>query len=530
MNVQPPDVPSAGASGGDAPRVDAYAGDLPSPGIPPGSSPAVMPAGAAAAVPAPRRVDRRRALALGGIALLFLLCGTALLLIIGYDIGPVALGVGIGAAALPVPFLVAAFMWLDRYEPEPTWALVAVFAWGACVAALTAFGANTGIAALFSHWHWPLSAVAVGVAPVIEESMKALGPLLLLILTARRGRPLFNSIVDAIVFFGMSATGFAMSENILYLGGYGYAMGADRAGVAGGFTGVIQVFIGRIPLSGFAHPLFTSMTAVGIGIAIRSTSRRVRVLAPVAGFVLAVLLHGSWNLMATLANRFDRPEILLYGYFAVMMPIFFGMVALAMSLRSSEGRLTQTALVPYVRAGWLTPPEVGSLATVGRRRSARTWARRVAGPAGADAMRGFQVAATRLALLRDRAERRAAAGRETWRDDLAEEGQLLHLLSAYRSGYANADPVAPRAFWDGSRYHVQFPDGVTRVIDAPVEPVVPVPVVAPPPMYPYPSGGHSGPPGYAVPPGYPAQPGYPQPPGYPPPPGYPAPQPGYPYR
>src|SRR5262249_36998392 len=223
------------------------------------------------------------------------------------------------------------------------------------------------------------------------------------------------------------------------------------------------------------------------------------------------------------------------GYFAVMMPIFFGMVALAMSLRSSEGRLTQTALVPYVRAGWLTPPEVGSLATVGRRRSARTWARRVAGPPGADAMRGFQLAATRPALLRDRAERRAAAGSDTWRDDLTEEAQMLHLLSAYRSGYANADPVAPRAFWDGSRYHVQFPDGVTRVIDAPAEPVVPVAVFAPPPMYPppYPPSGHPGP-------------GYPGPSGYPPPlgysalgysprgsqarSGYPPPQPGYPYR
>ena len=119
MNVQPPEAPRAGASGGDpssfgAPSAGPYA--------------TIESSGPASVVPVPRRVDRRRAVALGGIALLFLLCGTALLLIIGYDIGPVALGVGIGAAALPVPFLVAAFMWLDRYEPEPTWALVAVFA------------------------------------------------------------------------------------------------------------------------------------------------------------------------------------------------------------------------------------------------------------------------------------------------------------------------------------------------------------------------------------------------------------------
>ncbi|HEY9483896.1 MAG TPA: PrsW family intramembrane metalloprotease, partial [Micromonosporaceae bacterium] len=328
--------------------------------------PAAAPVGSADGVPAPpQRIDRRRALALAGVAFFFLACGTALLLIIGYDIGPLALGIGLGAAAIPVPFLVAAFMWLDRYEPEPTWALVIVFAWGALVAALAAFGANTGIASLFAHLGWSRDIVAVAVAPVIEESLKALGPVLLLIITARRGRPLLGGIVDAIVFFGISATGFAMSENILYLGGYGYAMGADKAGVAGGFTGLIQVFIGRIPLSGFAHPLFTTMTAVGVGLAIRSTRRRVRILAPIAGLVTAIILHGSWNLMATLANNTGRPEILLYGYFSVMMPIFFGVVALAMWLRSGEGRVIQIALVPYVRAGWLSPPEVASLATVG---------------------------------------------------------------------------------------------------------------------------------------------------------------------
>ena len=461
----------------------------------------------------PGRAARRRWVTIGAVALGFLLCGTALLLIIGYDIGPVALAVGIVAAALPVPFLIGAFTWLDRYEPEPTWALVAAFAWGACVAALVAFGVNTGIAALFKHLHWPLNAVAVGVAPIVEESMKALGPVLLLIITARRGRPLFNGIVDAIVFFGISATGFAMSENILYLGGYGYAMGADKAGITGGFTGVIQVFIGRIPLAGFAHPLFTSMTAVGVGVAIQATSRRVRIIAPIAGLLAAMITHGAWNLMATLANSTGRLEILLYGYFAVMMPIFFGMVALAMRLRSNEGRVTQTALVPYVRAGWLSPPEVASLATIGRRRSARTWAARVAGPAGANAMRGFQLAATRLALIRDRADRRAAAGDGGWRVDLAEEPQLLYLLSAYRSGYAASDPMAPRAFWDGYRYHMEFPDGVTRAVEAPIEPVVPIPVVAPPPPpwghgYGPPQPGMSGPQG-GPPPGYPIRPGWP---------------------
>src|SRR5204863_4069888 len=105
------------------------------------------------------------------------------------------------------------------------------------------------------------------------------------------------------------------------------------------------------------------------------------------------------------------------------------------------------------------------------RRAARTWAARVAGRVGAEAMRGFQLAATQLALNRDRAERRAraaAGGRNiaagpfgagkrfaAWGIvEPSEEMWLLQLLSAYRTGYVGADPVAPRSFWDGHAYHV----------------------------------------------------------------------------
>jgi hypothetical protein len=163
------------------------------------------------------------------------------------------------------------------------------------------------------------------------------------------------------------------------------------------------------------------------------------------------------------------------------------MVGLAMWLRSAEGRLTQTALAGYVRAGWVSPPEIASLASIGRRRSARTWARRVAGDQGADGMRGFQLAATQLALLRDRMDRAAAAGHTVTPAELGEEQQLLALVSAYRSAYVGRDPQTPRATWDGNQYHLSFPDGSVRSIDAPPTPVVPVPVVrAPMPAYPPP--------------------------------------------
>ncbi len=462
----------------------------------------------------PKRFDWRRVGLLGIVVAGCLICGIVLLSIIGYHIGPVALGIGFAAAALPVPVLIACFMWLDRYEPEPTGYLAFCFLWGAFVAALAAYGGNTAMASLFKQSGLPRDLVAVLVAPLIEESMKALGPVLLLVYTIRKRRRTFNGLVDAIVFFGISAAGFAMSENILYLGGYGYAAGVDDAGVAGGVRGIIAVFIGRIPLSGFAHPLFTSMTALGVGVAIRATDRRVRVLAPIAGLLGAMLLHGSWNLMPTLTTDTGHWQILLYGYFSVMMPIFFGVLWLSMWLRSAEGRRTQTALLPYVRTGWISPPEVASLATVGRRRSAHAWAKRVAGETGGAAMRGFQLAATQLALLRDRTERRAAAG-SIDPSDAIDERLLLDRMSAYRSGYLGRDPMAPAAMWDGTNYHLRFPDGEVRVISEPTEPVVPIPVPLVPVGYP----PQAFPPQAFPPQGFPPR-GFP-PNGYPPPGVYP---------
>jgi RsiW-degrading membrane proteinase PrsW (M82 family) len=472
-------------------------------GYPDAAAPAAVPAGPAGfpvdgSVPGPAVAGKmtsegRRRWArvgvLGVVVAVTIVCGIVLLLLIGYPIGPVALGVGIVGAALPVPVIVSVLMWLDRYEPEPTVYLVICFLWGAFVASLVALGANNGTVAVFHAIHLSQTVVGVVTAPIVEESMKALGPALLLLITVKLGRRTFNGKIDAIVLFGMSATGFAMSENILYLGRAGYAAGVTRGGVAGGVTQVLAIFLLRVPLSGFAHPLFTSMTAIGVGAALAATSRRARRLAPVAGLLAAIALHASWNSIITIAAGTGHAEVVLYGYFSVFVPIFFGVVGYAMWLRSAEGRMTQTALLPYVQAGWLSPPEVASLASVSRRRSARAWAHRVAGPVGTNAMRGFQLTATRLALLRDRAERRASAGLDAGGVDLADERRLLDLISAYRAAYVGADVHAPAAWWDGSRYHVIFPGGENWTLPAPETPVVPLPIYAPAlpvPGYPYP--------------------------------------------
>jgi RsiW-degrading membrane proteinase PrsW (M82 family) len=478
------DTPSGGAPPPPSPTLPAGAPYPPLPGAPyPGKLPTAVPG---------RRLGWRRALVLVGVILLIAGCAVAMIVILGQRLGLDALLVGLVAAILPVPVLVACFLWLDRYEPEPTRYLVFCFGWGASVATFASLNVNGWAAGLFQAWGLPDALVAVLVAPFIEELTKALGPILLLSFRRRE----WSGITDGIVYCGLSAIGFAMVENILYLGGYGYASGVHQYGPATGAQNVLAIFIVRILLTGFAHPLFTSMTGVGLGIAARSADRRVRVLAPLAGLLLAMMLHGTWNFTPSLATATGQGLVLLYGYIGVMMPIFFGMVGLAVWLRGWEGRLVERTLPDYVRAGWLTPPEVASLGSLGRRHSARRWARRVAGDAGLKAMRGYQLAATRLALLRDGVRR----GLDTKPADVAriaqEERRLLEAISAFRQVFVGRDPQAPIGVWDGGRYHLTFPDGVRRTVAAPDEPVVPIPVVlAPPPVPAYPAGYGPLPPG-----------------------------------
>jgi RsiW-degrading membrane proteinase PrsW (M82 family) len=430
--------------------------------------------------PPPRGTDWRRIGALVGIPLFMAACGTAVLIWVGYRIGVTPLIIGLVSAIIPVPVLVFCFLWLDRYEPAPIRNLALCLGWGASVATGGALLAEWGEARLLDHYHLSSDLLPVIGAPLAEETMKALGPVLLLVLTRRRA---FSGMVDGIVYCGLSATGFAMIENILYLGGFGYSRGVEQGGTtASGVAGLIGVFIGRIVLSGFAHPLFTAMTGIGLGVAVRTSGRWVRWLAPVAGLLTAMILHGTWNLMSVLAKNTGNLTVLLYGYFSVMMPIFFGVLGFVLWLRSWEGRATERILPEYVRAGWLSPPEVAALRTIGRRQAAHTWARRVAGEQGAVAMRGYQFAATRLALLRD-GMHRGLAGPDDLAHSLAEERRLLGEIAWYRSAFTR-DPMAPVAVWNGSRYHVTFPDGTVRVFDAPEQPVVPTPVVlAPPPAF-----------------------------------------------
>jgi len=474
-----PPGPTAGA----VPEPPAGAVPEPAAGQRPVGAPAEpgVPVGASDGLPAARRrTGVRRLLPLIGSISLIAVCAIAILGLVGWNIGLDGLVIGLVAAILPVPVIVLAFLWLGRYDPEPVPYLVFCFTWGAFVATLAALGVNTGAQWAFDRWGLPFTLVPVLVAPVIEELMKFAAPLLLWLVR----RHSISGVTKGIIYCGLSATGFAMVENILYLGGVGYRAGMDEYGPATGLMALFTIFIARILMSGFAHPLFPATAGVGLGIAARSTSRAVRWLSLVTGVLVAMMLHGTWNFMSVLVAETGEILFFLYGYVALMVPLLLAMVGLAIWLRSREGQLTQRTLPDYVRAGWLTPPEVASLRTLSTRYSARRWARRVAGEPGVRAMRGFQLAATRLAVLRDHVRRTPDMTPAEARRAEAEQAALLQEISRHRAVYVGRDPQVPVARWDGQGYLVVFPDGQWRPVPPPAEPAVPVPVVLQPPPEP----------------------------------------------
>lgn len=346
------------------------------------------------------------------------LCGVIILALVRRQTGTEGLLVGLALAILPVPLLGGAFLWLDRVEPTPMRNAVFAFAWGACAATLVAILANEYATELLASTFTASPAEsdswgATFVAPVVEESAKG-AAVLLLFLFRRRD---FTGVVDGVVIAGLTATGFAFTENILYLGS-GFA--EDQA-LGGGGVGptTAAMFVVRIVMTPFAHPLFTSLTGIGFGIAATSRPGRARRwLAPIGGWLLAMTLHGTWNGSASFG-----PLGFIAVYATLMIPLFGLLVWLAIWSRSHELKTIRTQLPLYAMAGWLTLPEPIAIGSMKGRSLARAAARRVQGAAAARTVREYVSFATSLAFLRARANRGA-----TGPDFHAREQELLHHL------------------------------------------------------------------------------------------------------
>src|SRR5213593_2827894 len=131
--------------------------------------------------------------------LIALVLGLLVLLLIGFETGPIAFLLGFLAATIPVPIYVILVLWIDRYESEPFWMLATAFFWGTLVAPFFAFLLNTTgnlvVASLLGNQTAGETFALVISAPIVEETGKA--TILFLFFFFKKDE--FDGVIDGIV-------------------------------------------------------------------------------------------------------------------------------------------------------------------------------------------------------------------------------------------------------------------------------------------------------------------------------------------
>ncbi len=283
--------------------------------------------------------------------LVAILLGLIVLVLIGVETGPLPLLIGLISATLPVPIYLALVLWIDRYEAEPFWMLATAFFWGALVAVFFAFLINTAsglaVSAMTNSMKAGRTFGAVISAPIVEESAKAV--ILFIFFFWKKDE--FDGVIDGIVYAAMAGLGFAMTENIQYYG---------RAVMEGGSGGLTFVFILRGFMAPFSHPMFTSFTGIGLGLARLSRNTAVRWIAPPLGLMAAMSMHSIWNGSGALFGGLA----FFATYFLIMIPAFFIMLVVIFLALRREGQIVREHLGVDLQGGLLTQQEFNRLCSV----------------------------------------------------------------------------------------------------------------------------------------------------------------------
>jgi protease PrsW len=377
---------------------------------------------------------------------LFMFAGAAGLIVL-FLAAPLALpdpgrqyqAMGIGALCALPPL--AIYLWIprliDRFDPEPWWALALVLGWGAVAACGIAATVNTGVEAVAGALGGKELAAVVGAcvsAPIVEEGMKGLGVLGVFYFLRRE----FDGVVDGVIYATFVTLGVAAIENVVY---YGNAMRADAGGDA-----LAATFLLRGVLAPWGHPLYTSMTGIGFGIARETRKPWLRWVAPLGGYCGAMALHCVWNTAATIS-----------GFLTILMlPLWFAFVAaflgILIALVVRKGRIIRANLQDEVLMGNLTREELALVSSpIASWRATWSW--------GGAPGRRFVTAAARLGLSKWHAARAMAGRQRTVSADFIVplRHQLFELRGEMARALARPLPM-PRAWMPGPAAGPGAPD------------------------------------------------------------------------
>lgn len=232
---------------------------------------------------------------------------------------------------LPVLTFLATLLYLDSYKLVKLRAVIAVVACGAAVA---------GASYLVNGWVLDLVSVELTTfsryaAPLTEELLKGL-VIVALIRTHRIG-----FLVDAAIFGFAVGTGFAMVENLHFLG-----LISD-AGVG---TWIVRGF-GTAIMHGGATAIFAVL-----GLAMLERAGRASLQALLPGFGVAVLLHSAYNHLT------QSPRIATLAILVVLPPLFYAVFERsekAVGNWLGKGFDADTEMLELINSGRLSGSPVG---------------------------------------------------------------------------------------------------------------------------------------------------------------------------
>ena len=296
--------------------------------------------------------------------------------------------VAVLGALIPTAFYVLFVWWLDRYEKEPLWLLALAFLWGAGPAAILSIIFELIV-------YDPISALGGGgqtanllslsvSGPIIEESFKGIALIGLVLLFHRE----FDDVLDGIVYGAMIGFGFAFTENFA-----AYVVPILKG--EGMSAGLVNVFM-RTVVFGANHGFWTGITGAAVGYARLARGWGQRLLAPVAGWALAILFHSMHNLGVSMVQQ---AFCLALG---ITVAMNWGGVLLllliAVSALRKEGRWIERGLAEEVGRGALTPEECDLLRSPGQRLWVQWQAYRRGGWQASRAVGRYYRSATELAF------------------------------------------------------------------------------------------------------------------------------------
>lgn len=243
------------------------------------------------------------------------------------------------------------FRHIDRFERQPLGLVVTGFVWGATAATFVmAVPGNSALGSLYTKLFgqvWAQDWYAALSAPLVEETAKGIGIVVLLALAPR----LVRTVTDGLLLGAFIGLGFQTSEDFMY----------SVAGATQGF-GAHQTdgLVGSIAIRTFSdiisHPLFTALFCAGVMYLIGFAAQPRRIGRGVALIVAPIVAHGIWNSLVAISGGSGALTLVI-----ALGDAIFALTALWIAFvwaHPREAQFVRDVLAPEVESGVLTDGEV----------------------------------------------------------------------------------------------------------------------------------------------------------------------------